>query len=173
MSYFNYKVNNHLYRPTSIIKNTTYPGNDAQNMDPISLVNPVSPFDSQTIHNNLFYLGAGLMDTTERVSLLENLHQTASLAEKGYLFYNGKEEKEGALYGGKELVFTGNVNVSSFTFDTGVNKRGFRLSVGDAIVKSSGAVDTANTRYFTFVFTSGGTGTAMNSVLKGNSHDLS
>lgn len=148
MAYFDYRIDTHLFRPTTITTNITYNGQTCQT---------VAQYVGQNIHDNFFNLAKSATDNTTRIVVLEGKEQSALSSNEGYLSYSGKEERDGYLYGGTPLVLSGTTVVgtdSSFSYVLNSSaSKAFRVAVGDGIhYTESGEVDLNTSIFREFIF---------------------
>jgi len=182
MAYFSYTLSGYLTVPLSVSSNginLTYAGNSLASLTAPTTLRPTS-MSGQDVQNNFFFLGAGLQDTTTRVSLIENLNRTVADNTPGYMTYYGLAEVADKLYGGSPLVLTGSTTgYASYAFNTSINRKSLRVSTDSGVVLSGSSVVTGTSKYVTFILdsvsfpsapSSGTTNaTAVNAILKGNS----
>jgi hypothetical protein len=126
MAYFSYTLSGYLTVPLSVSSNginLTYAGNSLASLTAPTTLRPTS-MSGQDVQNNFFFLGAGLQDTTTRVSLIENLNRTVADNTPGYMTYYGLAEVADKLYGGSPLVLTGSTTgYASYAFGTSTNRK--------------------------------------------------
>ena len=184
MAYFSYTLSGYLTVPLSVSSNginLTYAGNSLASLTAPTTLRPTS-MSGQDVQNNFFFLGAGLQDTTTRVSLIENLNRTVADNTPGYMTYYGLAEVADKLYGGSPLVLTGSTTgYASYAFGTSTNRKSLRVSTDSGVVLSGSSVVTGTSKYVTFILdsvsfpsapSSGTTNaTAVNAILKGNSKE--
>jgi len=154
MAYFDYRIDTHLFRPTTITTNIDYKDQTCQT---------VLQYVGQNIHDNFFNLAKSATDNTERIIIIESKNQSALSSNEGYLTYSGKEERDGFLYGGTPLVMEGTTIVgtdSSFSYVLNSSaSKAFRLAVGEGIhYTESGEVDLNTSEFREFIFGEAGGG---------------
>lgn len=145
MSYFDYHIGSHLFRPSNITTDTTYKGETST---------AVSPLIGTHVNQNFFNLAKAIVDDTERISIIEGYSSAAESSSIGYIHYTGREENEGYFYGGNSFNAIGTGDPLALPHELGgSSQRAFRIAASNAIIYSGpGSVDTTNTNYRTVTF---------------------
>lgn len=145
MAYYDYKLGLALKKPESVTQNLVYPIGSTDPDDTIST--STSPFLGQDIHDNFFNLAKSAIDNTTRITILESYPQVVDSANEGFVYYSGREEREGNFYSGEPLSLTGSVSVSiPYTVGAGTTSA-FRLACNSGVKYSNGAIDSVNTTW--------------------------